>query len=295
MKDIFNTGSLYKRSAIHEKYGGNGQSGISPSRQYPYIFIFSGTAGKQHGYKDQWENDYIYSYTGEGQGGDMEFVRGNLALRDHLKNGKRVFLFEYVKKAYVRFICELEFQDFGMFLAPDSSGKPREAIKFFFKRKGAYVPYDLHEVTMAANDVDPSYNRDLPNKTERAGLVLSRVGQGAYRKSIINRWENKCAVTGYNNGKILIASHIVPWKEATDDERLDINNGILLSPTYDALFDKYLITFNNIGNIDLSKELLSSPYKKIGVTGKERIHKLGGDNLPYLIRHQEEFHKRNIK
>ena len=294
MSEIFNTGSLYKRSAIHEKYGGNGQSGISPSAKYPYIFIFSGSGGEQHGYKDQWENDYIYSYTGAGQAGDMEFVRGNLALRDHLKNGKRVFLFEYVKKAYVKFICELEFQDFGMFLAPDSSGTPREAIKFFFKRKGAYVPYDLHEVTMAANDVDPSYNRDLPNKTERAGLVLSRVGQGAYRKSIINRWENECAVTGYSNGKILIASHIVPWKDATDKERLDVDNGILLSPTYDALFDKYLITFTNIGTIDLSKELFSSPYQKIGVTGKERILKLRSDNIPYLQRHQEEFHKRNL-
>ena len=49
--------------------------------------------------------------------------------------------------------------------------------------------------------------------------------------------------------KILIASHIVPWKEASDNERLDVENGILLSPTIDALFDKHLISFNDDGSI----------------------------------------------
>lgn len=58
------------------------------------------------------------------------------------------------------------------------------------------------------------------------------------------------AVTGFNDSRILIASHPLPpapWADANDDERLDVNNGILLSPTYDALFDKYLITFDNSG------------------------------------------------
>jgi len=70
-----------RRRDIHGRYGGNWQSGISTSATQPYIFIFTGKAGAQHGYADRWENHNVFSYTGEGQSGDMEFTRGNLALR----------------------------------------------------------------------------------------------------------------------------------------------------------------------------------------------------------------------
>jgi 5-methylcytosine-specific restriction enzyme A len=120
-------------------------------------------------------------------------------------------------------------------------------------------------------------------------LVVSRVGQGAYRKSIINRWENKCAVTGFQDSRILIASHIHPWRDSRNDERLDVNNGILLSPIYDALFDRHLITFENSGKIVLSEKVMPSEYEKIGVSGIEKISKLNSDNLSYLARHQEVF------
>src|SRR6476659_5250569 len=105
----FITDHVYKRSTIHDQYGGTRQGGISPSAGHPYIFIFSGKTGAQYGYADAWDNPDIFTYTGEGQVGDMRFAKGNLALRDHLNNGKRVFLFEYQSKGYVKFICELEF------------------------------------------------------------------------------------------------------------------------------------------------------------------------------------------
>ena len=129
----------------------------------------------------------------------------------------------------------------------------------------------------------------MPSVTERSGLVVSRVGQGAYRKSIINRWENKCAVTGFSDSIILIASHIHPWKDALDDERLDVSNGILLSPAYDALFDRHLITFENSGKIVLSDTVSIDELKKIGVTGNERIKKINSENLYYLKKHQNVF------
>ena len=87
---IFN--QLYKRSLIHDEFGGNRQGGISPSAKVPYIFIFSGKSGAQYGYRDGWDNHNVFSYTGEGQEGDMQFIKGNLALKEHLNRGKRVFL-----------------------------------------------------------------------------------------------------------------------------------------------------------------------------------------------------------
>ena len=100
-----------RRSEIHAIYGGNWQSGISPSSYFPYIFIFSGKSGLKHGYQDGWDNPKVFSYTGEGQIGDMKFTKGNLALRNHLQNGRRVFLFESEKKGYVKFLTEVELYD----------------------------------------------------------------------------------------------------------------------------------------------------------------------------------------
>ena len=291
----FIPGHIYNRRLdIHDIYGGNRQSGICPSTTTPFIFIFTGKTGQQHGYKDEWENPNIFSYTGEGQSGNMDFIRGNLALRNHLANGKRVFLFESEGTGWAKFMAEVEYSDADYFEAPDTSGKMRTAIKFFFKRIGVYVPKIPSIIDIKGNvseQVIP-YGLHLPNKTERSGLVTSRVGQDAYRKGIIYRWEYKCAVTGFDKLDVLIASHIHPWAKATDNERLDVNNGILLSPTYDALFDRHLISFEENGKIILSNKVEAQAFAKIGVTGKEKITDLRSDNNFYLEKHRLEFGSR---
>lgn len=283
---------IYNRRAdIHAVYGGNWQGGICPSASYPFIFIFSGKSGHQHGYRDGWDNPNVFTYTGEGQSGDMKFTKGNLALRDHLQNGKRVFLFESHSKGYVKFIGEIEFFDADFFETHDTSGSTRTGIKFFFKRKGTFlsVQPEMFVNPYLVEAPDPEYGIIFPNETERKGLVTSRVGQGAYRKRIIHRWEYKCAVTGFDKLNILIASHILPWSEADDNQRLDVHNGILLSPTYDALFDRQLVSFENTGKIILSDSIEIQAFKKIGVTGKEQIKNLSNYNLEYLEKHRTDF------
>lgn len=283
---------LYKRSSLHDEFGGNRQGGISPSAKSPYIFIFSGKSGALYGYQDGWDNKNIFCYTGEGQLGDMQFIRGNLALREHLNNGKRVFLFENEGKGFVKFISEMEFHDADYFETLDINREKRQGIKFFLKRKGINIPIvypSTSQTSMVKENETIPYEFDIPNVTERSGLVNSRVGQGAYRKRIIHRWEYKCAVTSFNKLEILIASHIVPWAEASDTERLDVNNGILLSPTYDALFDRHLISFDEKGKIILSDQIEYTAYQKIGITGKEQILGFNQYNLQYLTRHNLSF------
>jgi 5-methylcytosine-specific restriction enzyme A len=225
----------------------------------------------------------------------MKFTKGNLALLEHLQNGKRVFLFESVSKGFVKFICEVEVFDFGYYETMDTTGAIRLGIKFFFKKVGAEIPLYQGQTTTVSLTEDPKTQLELntPGITERKGLVTSRVGQGAYRKSIINRWEYRCAVTGFDKLDVLIASHIVPWAGSTDDERLDVDNGILLSPTYDALFDRNLITFENSGKIILSDAIEFSAYKKLGVTGTEMIKNLSQNNFNYLERHRVVFEKQH--
>ncbi len=287
---MFNQGQLYRRKDIHDIYGGNRQSGICPSAKTPYIFIFTGASGQQHGYKDEWLNEDVFSYTGEGQSGDMQFTKGNLALRDHLSTEKRVFLFEYVAKGTVKFLSELSFLDCDYFETHDTSGDLRIGIKFFFNRVGEWkylIPEDLKMLSVLS-EPEEDYRKDKkPNSTERSGLVTSRVGQGAYRKSILHRWSYRCAASGYGDTRILIASHIHPWKDSTDDQRLDVDNGILLSPDFDALFDKHLISFENTGKIILLDKYDKGELQSLGISGKERINNLSEGNKMYLAKHRQ--------
>lgn len=282
----FSTGIVYKRSHIHDEYGGTRFGGISSPAKYPYILIFTGESGDKHGYQDHWETENVFSYTGEGQVGDMKFMKGNLALRNHINEGKRVFLFtDAPQRSHVLFVAELILIDIDYFEGLDREENERKAIRFFFKRSGSTLPNEKEFVPGAFQEIDYNRTYNTPSITERKGLVTSRVGQGAYRKSILYRWNHKCAVTGYSNHKVLIASHILPWKDSTSEQRLDVNNGILLSPLYDALFDQNLISFDRRGKIILSKVLLETNYPNIGISGNEVINNLSSDNYYYLEKH----------
>jgi len=286
---MFIEDQIYRRSDIHDIYGGNRQSGICPSAKTPYIFIFTGSSGHQHGYKDEWLNEDVFSYTGEGQIGDMQFTKGNLALRDHLSTGKRVFLFEYIANGMVKYMSELSFLDCDLFETHDTFGELRTGIKFFFKRVGEAkysIPDDLQTTEIVSEPVAP-LKTQKPNITQRSGLVNSRVGQGAYRKSILHRWSYRCAATGFNDTRILIASHIQPWKDSSDEQRLDVDNGILLSPDFDALFDKHLISFASSGKIILGSEIEKNSMGLLGITGKEKIDDLTEGNKQYLNFHNQ--------
>ncbi|QJY37899.1 HNH endonuclease [Vibrio europaeus] len=82
--------------------------------------------------------------------------------------------------------------------------------------------------------------------TSTTALINARVGQGKFRKNVIDIWGNQetCALTGIGTKALLVASHIKPWAQCnSDEERLDGCNGILLAAHVDRLFDSHLITF----------------------------------------------------
>jgi hypothetical protein len=81
---MFEVGNIYdRRSEIHGLYRGQQYGGISTPADHPFVFLFTGEAGEQYGYRDGWDDNGVFLYTGEGQEGNMEFVRGNRAIRDH--------------------------------------------------------------------------------------------------------------------------------------------------------------------------------------------------------------------
>ena len=129
-------------------------------------------------------------------------------------------------------------------------------------------------------------------ETERDILIQARIGQGRFRTSVIALW-GSCAVTGCSMSGVLIASHIVPWaKCATNEERLDPLNGLLLTPNLDKLFDQFLVSFKNDGAILLSKELSAEERTALGVTERSRLRFVRPAMLPYLKRHRDLFLKK---
>ena len=277
-------GNEYKRKELHDFFGGQRQGGISTPKNHQYIFIISSKRGKDHGYVDGWidENKY-FLYTGEGQIGDMEFKGGNRAIRDHYENEKRILLFQETKKTFIELKEELELIDYSFIQTLDSENKNRKAIQFKFAAENISKKLDIDTEKRIVKYSKPHLK---PNKTERKGLVTSRVGQGFYRQELIKKFDNKCAVTGINLEEILIASHIIPWRHSNDEERLDIENGILLSPLYDSLFDKNLISFQDNGDIIISKKIQDTEL--ISLIDINANIKITEGMKKYLINHRSQ-------
>ncbi|MBK0115439.1 MULTISPECIES: HNH endonuclease [unclassified Delftia] len=120
--------------------------------------------------------------------------------------------------------------------------------------------------------------------TEKTALIKSRIGQGAFRDKVLLHWTS-CAVTGFNDTSLLVASHIKPWKKSTNSERLDQWNGLLLSPNLDKAFDKGFITFEMDGSIRLSPLFIEAT--KLGITSDMKIA-LKPDHEKYMAHHRTE-------
>lgn len=137
----------------------------------------------------------------------------------------------------------------------------------------------------------PKGEQKKPNYTERRGLVTSRVGQGWYRQEILKKWGNKCSITGCSLTEILISSHIKGWSECNEDERLDVDNGILLTPHIDSLFDKHLISFEDDGSIIISERVSKQDLDILGVSKLIRL-KVDDGMKKYLKHHRNRFNNK---
>jgi len=129
---MFEIDRVYRRQDLHAQFGGQEQGGISTPRAHPFLILFTGAAGARHGYTDAWEDDgKVFRYYGEGQLGNMEFVRGNSAIRDHSARGKDLHLFRADHQGHATYLGQ--FVCAGYVLepnVPDTAGEPRTAIVF---------------------------------------------------------------------------------------------------------------------------------------------------------------------
>lgn len=118
-------------------------------------------------------------------------------------------------------------------------------------------------------EIESIKNSDKKKESVKKRLIISRVGQGKYREDLLNDMPY-CPFTKINDERLLVASHIKPWVKSTDVEKIDSDNGLALSPTYDALFDKGLISFKDNGELIVSPFLTPMNQKRLNIsTGKK--------------------------
>lgn len=133
------------------------------------------------------------------------------------------------------------------------------------------APGQSESSTELLRDLADIESRDLP-ATTRAVLVDARLGQGQFRQDLIKLWDGSCAVTGCTVAAVLRASHCKPWRLSTDRERLNPNNGLLLSANLDALFDAGLIAFDDQGEMIVANALSTAERTGLFIPARLRCN-----------------------
>jgi len=184
----FERGRIYNRRAdIHDRFGGQRQNGIITPSAHNLVIVITGEVGLTHGYKDQLLDDGTYEYFGEGQVGDMQFVRGNRAIRDHSANGCDLLLFTETRDG-LRFDGEMVCGGYRFLLAPDTKGNQRRAIVFQLR--------PLEAVVAATNDdLRPIPTAEIGTLRSEAIAAANSAPQSGQR--VVNVVERCRAVRDY--------------------------------------------------------------------------------------------------
>ncbi|SHJ28876.1 HNH endonuclease [Wenxinia saemankumensis] len=142
---------------------------------------------------------------------------------------------------------------------------------------------DAHEI--AALEQEVLADTSIPEVTRKA-IVKARIGQGLYRRRVLQKY-GCCLITEIKEPALLVASHIKPWRDCRKDPRecLDPENALLLSPTWDRLFDKGFISFTDQGEMIISDGLKRKARKALGVR-KQKIP-LTRDQAAYMVWHRK--------
>ncbi len=198
---MFIPGQVYnRRKDIHAVYSGQQQGGICTPARHPFIFIFTGDNGEEFGYSDGWTKEGIYQYTGEGQVGDMQFIKGNKAIRDHVSLGKEILLFQYVDSGIVKFISNMICIGYHYRESKDKNKDMRQAIVFELQKVEDYK----HEGAILSDESNNLNNKSLKdlrnmatNSEEKHRTIVEkqkevRVRSNAVKEYALQRASGKC-------------------------------------------------------------------------------------------------------
>lgn len=150
------------------------------------------------------------------------------------------------------------------------------------------VEADINEVEELK--IVDAINDDNIDSTEKDQLIKARLGQGKFRKNV-SKLETKCRVTGVSEKNLLIASHIKPWRLASNSERLDGHNGLLLAPHIDKLFDQGWITFSDNGDLVCLANEIDVVLNQWGIHLPINVGVFNQKQAAYLSYHRDHIYR----
>lgn len=172
---------------------------------------------------------------------------------------------------------------------------PWELMKFcdwLWRNKKTISKYDIavRDFIEEAKQIEEELSDFNLEGKDKEALVKVRVNQSEFRELLLAKFE-KCALCGVSDKHFLLASHIKPWAVSLPEEKLDINNGFLLCPHHDKLFDLGFISFDEDGKIIISEYLNETERIFMNVNPRARIDLTSG-NKKYLKYHREHIFRK---
>ena len=165
------------------------------------------------------------------------------------------------------------------------------AVRSLFNYRESIIQHkasELVQITDSTSNLVKRLQRIIKiSDTETTAEIHQRIGQNVFRSMLLEIYGGQCCVCGLNIKELLRASHILPWAESKSN-RLNPENGLCLSATYDAAFDKYLISFDD------DYRMIVSPYIRdfyTNDTAKEYFERYEGKQLelPFKFSPNKEF------
>jgi 5-methylcytosine-specific restriction protein A len=184
-----------------------------------------------------------------------EYKQYNLFSKNGYFNGT-LNEWEQIKRFHFNFIDKITEKKFRLDYRTKRNHDNRIIIELL-GQNNISLPLPLYEITNSeiVNEIENEIkllNFSNISQTEKEVIVKNRIGQNIFRENLF-RLHQKCMICSLTNNQILRASHIKPWSESSNAERINSNNGLLLCANHDLLFDRYLITFSDEGNIMTAK------------------------------------------
>lgn len=194
-------GKTIKRTALHRRYNGQRQGGISIARKSAKVFLFTDPAkGHRHGYiYDGERKDGLYDYTGEGQSGDQEMVRGNRAIRDHKREGRELHLFDASGKK-LAYIGQYEYvSDYRADAPQKGSPEERSVIVFRLRPLGDTAPV----ASSPLEQLDRRRVKAVPVEQQKTEKAVGKRTAGPYdierkEQGLVHRYEALLLAEGHD-------------------------------------------------------------------------------------------------
>ena len=163
--------------------------------------------------------------------------------------------------------------------------KPKAAVARQKKKQSLFAKRVERELKEDKIEKDIEDSPHL-GETEKKGLTTSRRGQGKFRKNVMRRGP-RCRVTGVSEPH-LIASHIQPWSVSTSEQRIDGNNGLMLAPHIDHLFNDGFISFEDDGRLLVSSALDTKVLTRWNLDSTLNVGPFTSEQSHYLAYHRTE-------